>query len=174
MTAFNTPEFRKVVDVVRAFSREAAPETQNCPWNETAHTMVAGKALMHIMSDWMKGEWKAAGKVPGVDFGCNLIAGALAVPVTSDAFGLLGGQSDAKMEAEYTFAAAALSAEVSGAFAQAKGATPARLDAPSELLDQCSQVVIDQLKVDNGSVMNPFNVTDFDWHQAIWSAMFNF
>jgi glucose/mannose transport system substrate-binding protein len=174
ITAFDTPEFRKVIDVVRAFSKEATPETQNRPWNEATNTVITGKALMHIMGDWMKGEWKAAGKVPGVDFGCNLIPGALAVPVTSDAFGLLGGQSPEKTEAEYTFAATALDPAIAGAFAQAKGATPARLDAPADLLDECNQVVIDQLQVENGTVMNPFNIIDADWNQAIWNAMFSF
>ena len=30
---------------------------------------------MQIMGDWMKGEWLAAGKKPGVDFGCEIIPG---------------------------------------------------------------------------------------------------
>jgi glucose/mannose transport system substrate-binding protein len=174
VTAFDTPEFRKVIDVVRAFSKEATADTQNRPWNETTNTVIAGKALLHVMGDWMKGEWKAAGKVPGVDFGCEPIPGALAVPVTSDAFGLLGGQSEEKTKAELLFAATALDPAVAGAFAQAKGATPARLDAAADLLDACNEVVIKLLQVPNGTVQNPFNVTDADWHQAIWNAMFGF
>ncbi len=174
ITAVDTPEFAKVVDVVRAMSKEAGPETQNRPWNETTNTVITGKALMHIMGDWMKGEWKAAGKEPGVDFGCIQIPGAKAIPVTSDAFGLLGGQSEAKTQAELTFAATALDPKVSGEFAQKKGASPARLDAPAELLDQCNEIVLDLLKVPNGTVQNPFNITDADWHQTIWSVMYTF
>ena len=52
------------------------------------------------MGDWMKGEWKAAGKVPGVDFGCAVIPGAKAVPVTSDAMGIRGGVEGAVEQAE--------------------------------------------------------------------------
>ena len=174
VTAFDTPEFAKVIEVVRAFSNEAGPETQNRPWNEATNTVITGQALMHIMGDWMKGEWKAAGKEPGIDFGCLPIPGAKAIPVTSDAFGLLGGQSEEATEAELTFAATALDPQVSGTFAMYKGATPARLDAPVELLDVCNQVVIDLLQVPNGTVQNPFNTIDSDWNQALWNTMFSF
>jgi len=174
VTAFDTPEFAKVIEVVRAFSNEAGPETQNRPWNEATNTVITGQALMHIMGDWMKGEWKAAGKEPGADFGCLPIPGAKAIPVTSDAFGLLGGQSEEATEAELTFAATALDPQVSGTFAMYKGATPARLDAPVELLDVCNQVVIDLLQVPNGTVQNPFNTIDSDWNQALWNTMFSF
>ena len=51
------------------------PRAENRPWNETTNTVIAGQALFHIMGDWMKGEWLAAGKVPGVDFGCEVIPG---------------------------------------------------------------------------------------------------
>ncbi|WEJ59781.1 ABC transporter substrate-binding protein [Devosia sp. FJ2-5-3] len=174
VTAFDTPEFRKVIDVVRAFSKEAGPEAQNRPWNETTNTVITGKALMHIMGDWMKGEWKAAGKVPGVDFGCIPIPGAKAIPVTSDAFGLLGGQSEEATQAELTFAATALDPKVSGTFAMYKGATPARLDAPADVLDPCNEVVIELLQVPDGTVQNPFNIIDSDWNQALWNTMFSF
>ncbi|MCY1552046.1 hypothetical protein D9M68_884200 [compost metagenome] len=55
-----------------------------------------------------------------------------------------------------------------------KGATPARLDAPAELLDVCNQVVIDLLQVPDGTVQNPFNTIDSDWNQALWNTMFSF
>ncbi|MEF2070065.1 ABC transporter substrate-binding protein [Consotaella aegiceratis] len=174
ITALDTPEFKHVVDVVRTLSKEAGPETQNRPWNETTNQVITGHALMHIMGDWMKGEWKAAGKEPGKDFGCIPIPGAKAVPVTSDAFGLLGGQSEEITQAEYTFAETALDPVVSGRFAQKKGSSPARLDAPADLLDQCNQVVLKLLQVPDGTVQNPFNISDADWHHAIWDVMYAF
>lgn len=174
VTAFDTPEFAEVVDAVRKMSEYAGPETQNRPWNETTNQVINGTALMHIMGDWMKGEWLAAGREPGVDFGCIPIPGAEAVPVTSDAFGLLGGQDDETTQAELTFAATTLSPEVSAAFAANKGATPPRADAPTEMLDACNLVVQDLLAVEGGTVQNPFNISDADWHQAIWAAMFDF
>ena len=55
-------------------------------------------------------KWKAAGKVPGVDFGCAVIPGAKAVPVTSDAMGILGGVDGEIEKAELDFVATAVDA----------------------------------------------------------------
>jgi glucose/mannose transport system substrate-binding protein len=173
-TVFDTPEFKQTVDYLRVFAQQATPESENRPWNETTNTVITGKALFHIMGDWMKGEWKAAGKVPGVDFGCEVIPGALAVPVTSDAMGIRGGVDGDIEKAELDFVATAVDPVVSGAMNQKKGSTPPRMDAPAELLDECNVVAMDAMSVPNGQVKNPFNITNTDWHNAIWQVMYNF
>ena len=136
--------------------------------------MIAGQALFHIMGDWMKGEWLAAGKVPGVDFGCEVIPGALAVPVTSDAMGILGGQSAEKDKAELDLVAAFVDPIVSAKANQQKGSTSPRADAPTEFRDACNQVAMDAMNKPNGAVKNPFNVITGDWNNGIWTAMYNF
>lgn len=171
---FDTPEFRKTVEVVRAFSNEATPESENRPWNETTNVVVTGKALMQVMGDWMKGEWLAAGKEPMVDFGCEVIPGAKAVPVTSDAMGILGGQSEEIDQAELDLAAAFVDPDVSGRASQQKGSTSPRADAPAEYRDACNQVAVDALNKPDAQVANPFNVIDPDWNNAIWTVMYNF
>ena len=173
-TAFDTPEVRKAIDVVRAFSNEATPESENRPWNETTNTVIAGQALFHIMGDWMKGEWLAAGKVPGVDFGCEVIPGSLAVPVTSDAMGVLGGQAPEVDKAELDLVAAFVDPIVSAKANQKKGSTSPRSDAPTEFRDACNQVAMDAMNKPNGAVKNPFNVITGDWNNGIWTAMYNF
>jgi len=173
-TAFDTPEVRKAIEVVRAFSLEATPESENRPWNETTNTVISGQALFHIMGDWMKGEWLAAGKVPGVDFGCQVIPGSLAVPVTSDAMGILGGQSAEKDKAELDLVAAFVDPIVSAKANQQKGSTSPRADAPTEYRDACNQVAMDAMNKPNGAVKNPFNVITGDWNNGIWTAMYNF
>lgn len=173
-TAFDTPEVRKAIEVVRAFSNEATPEAENRPWNETTNTVISGQALFHIMGDWMKGEWLAAGKVPGVDFGCQVIPGSLAVPVTSDAMGILGGQSPEKDKAELDLVAAFVDPIVSAKANQQKGSTSPRADAPTEFRDACNQVAMDAMNKPNGAVKNPFNVITGDWNNGIWTAMYNF
>ncbi len=173
-TVFDTPEVRKAIEIVRAFSNEATPESENRPWNETTNTVIAGKALFHIMGDWMKGEWLAAGKVPGVDFGCQVIPGTMAVAVTSDAMGVLGGQDAETDKAELDLVAAFVDPVVSAKANQQKGSTSPRADASTEFQDACNKVAMDALNVPNGQVANPFNITDTDWHNAIWTVMFNF
>ncbi len=173
-TVFDTPEVRKAIEIVRAFSNEATPESENRPWNETTNTVISGKALFHIMGDWMKGEWLAAGKVPGVDFGCAVIPGTRAVAVTSDAMGILGGQDADTDKAELDLVAAFVDPVVSARANQAKGSTSPRADASTEFQDACNKVAMDALNVPNGQVANPFKITDTDWHNAIWTVMYDF
>ena len=173
-TVFDTPEVKKAIEIVRVFSQQATPESENRPWNETTNTVITGKALFHIMGDWMKGEWLSAGKVPGVDFGCEVIPGSKAVAVTSDAMGVLGGQAADVDAAELDLVAAFVDPVVSAKANQAKGSTSPRADAPTEFRDACNQVAMDALNVPNGQVANPFNITDTDWHNAIWTVMYNF
>jgi glucose/mannose transport system substrate-binding protein len=173
-TVFETPEVAKAIEIVRTFSNEATPESENRPWNETTNTVIAGQALFHIMGDWMKGEWKAAGKVPGVDFGCVVIPGSKAVAVTSDAMGILGGQPENMDKAELDFVAAVVDPVVSAEANKRKGSTSPRADAPKDLMDECNQVAMDALNVPNGQVANPFNITNTDWHNSIWTVMYNF
>ena len=171
---FDTPEFRKAVEIVRTFSNEAGPDAENRPWNETTNTVISGKALFHIMGDWMKGEWLAAGKVPGVDFGCAVIPGSKAVAVTSDAMGVLGGQPENIDRAELDLVAAFVDPVVSAEANQKKGSTSPRADASTEFQDACNKVAMDALNVPDGQVPNPFNVIDGDWNNAIWTVMYNF
>jgi glucose/mannose transport system substrate-binding protein len=173
-TVFDTPEVRKAIEIVRVFSQQATPESENRPWNETTNTVIAGQALFHIMGDWMKGEWLAAGKKPGVDFGCEVIPGSKAVAVTTDAMGILGGQSEEIDKAELDLVAAFVDPVVSAKANQQKGSTSPRADAPTEFQDDCNKVAMAALQVPNGQVANPFNITDTDWHNAIWTVMYNF
>ena len=173
-TVMDTPEFKKAVEVVRAFSNEAGPEAENRPWNEATNTVITGQALFQVMGDWMKGEWLAAGPVPGVDVGCQVIPGAKAVPVTSDAMGVLGGQNEEIDKAELDLVAAFVDPVVSAKANQQKGSTSPRADAPTEFQDACNKVAMDALNVPNAQVPNPFNVIDADWNNAIWNVMFNY
>ena len=174
LSVLDTPEVRKAIEIVRVFSEQAGPEAENRPWNETTNTVISGQALFHIMGDWMKGEWLAAGKVPGVDFGCAVIPGSKAVAVTSDAMGILGGQPENLDKAELDLVAAFVDPVVSAEANQKKGSTSPRADASTEFQDACNKVAMDALNVPNGQVANPFNITNSDWHNAIWTVMYNF
>jgi glucose/mannose transport system substrate-binding protein len=175
-TVFDTPEFRKAIDTVRQFSSNVDQGSSNRAWNETTNLVITGKALMQIHGDWMKGEWRNAGKVAGKDFGCVNIPGTKALSVTVDAWGLLGGPSvdDAHKQAELAFAKIVVDPKVTAEFAAKKGSSPVRLDAPTDLLDQCNTVVLDSLKKPDFSVQSPFNISDSDWIRSIWDTMFKY
>ncbi|HTJ58700.1 MAG TPA: ABC transporter substrate-binding protein [Devosiaceae bacterium] len=173
---FDEPALKQAIDWVRKFSQQVDAGSQNRPWNDTTNLVITGKALMQIHGDWMKGEWRNAGKTPGKDFGCVNIPGTKALAVTVDAWNFLGGSSvnDATKQAELEFAKLDTDPKITADFAAKKGSTPVRLDSPTAGLDQCNLLVLDSLKKDGFSVQNPANIADSDWVRSVWNVMFKF
>jgi len=134
----------------------------NRAWNDTTNTVISGKALMQIHGDWMKGVWKGAGKEVGKDFGCINIPGTKAVSVTVDSFGILGGVAPDVLKAEEDFAATVVDPAVNAEFAFHKGSSPVRTDVPTDKLDACNILVLDDLKKPGMSVQSPFYIADTD------------
>ena len=54
-------------------------------WNLATAMVMNGEAAFQIMGDWAKGEFFAAGKVPGEDFLCASTPGVRAICITSTA-----------------------------------------------------------------------------------------
>lgn len=170
----DTPEFRASLEMLRRFQQNTDEGSGNRDWNVTTNLVITGKALMQIHGDWMKGEWYAAGKKPGVDFGCVNIPGTKALSVTVDAWGLLGGVNEDKTKGELDFAATVLDPETQAKFALAKGSTPVRLDSPPDQLDDCSKEVLNALNDVSKQVPNPHNTADEDWRTALDIVSFKY
>ncbi|HVG48930.1 MAG TPA: ABC transporter substrate-binding protein [Rubellimicrobium sp.] len=171
--ALDSAEMREVLDWLRRFQQATDEGSVNRTWNETTNTVITGQALMQIHGDWMKGEWLAAGKVAGQDFGCIEIPGAEAVVVTVDSWGVLGGQSPEMDAAELDFARVVLDPAVQAEFAAQKGSTPTRLDAVGEV-DACSQYVLGVLEDPARQVPSPHSTVDADWMSSMWDVFFTF
>ena len=69
---------RKVLGMLRQFQQHTDRARPTATGTITTNLVITGKALMQIHGDWMKGEFKAAGKVAGKDFGCINIPGTKA------------------------------------------------------------------------------------------------
>jgi glucose/mannose transport system substrate-binding protein len=72
-----------MVKALDIFKRIKPYTDKNAPgrdWNLATTMVIKGEAAMQFMGDWAKGEFTAAGKVPGKDYD------ALTVPGTADAF----------------------------------------------------------------------------------------
>lgn len=130
--ALNT--FRKIKD----YTDEGAPGRD---WNLATAMVIKGEAGMQFMGDWAKGEFTAAGKVPGKDYIC------VAAPGTADDFtfnidsfvmfdldnkDLQVGQND--------LASTVLSPEFQEIFNLNKGSIPARLNLPMDKFDDCAKL----------------------------------
>lgn len=171
-TVFDDPAVRQTIETFRKITNQADPGWVNRSWNDTTNTVISGKALMQIHGDWMKGQWRANDKKVGTDFNCINIPGTKAVSVTVDSFGILGGVDDATAKAEEQFAATVVDPKVNAEFAFYKGSSPVRLDVPTDKLDACNTLVLDDLKKPDFSVENPFYIADGDWINSVWNTMF--
>jgi len=175
-TVFEEQGLRDAIEFFRMITDQADEGWVNRQWNESTNTVISGKTLMHLHGDWMKGQWKANDKVLGEDYGCINLPGTKALSVTVDAMGILGGDtvSPEQLQAEFDMAAIVVDPVRNAEFASFKGSTPVRVDAPTEKLDACNQLVLDSLQRDNYWVLNPFYISDSDWINSVWNTMFTF
>jgi glucose/mannose transport system substrate-binding protein len=169
---FDEQGVRDAIDLFLKIARQTDAGWVNRAWNDTTNTVISGKALLQIHGDWMKGVWKGAGKQLGVDFGCINIPGTKAVSVTVDSFGVLGGVKPDVLKAELDFAATVVDPKVNAEFAFYKGSSPVRVDVPTDRLDDCNKLVLDDLKKPNFSVESPFYIADTDWVNSVWNTMY--
>ena len=154
---------------LRRFQQEADADATNRDWNMATNMVISGAALLQLQGDWMKGEWRAAGKTEASDFGCRFVPGAAHLPVTVDSWGLLGGVSSDIEAAERDFAGVVTDAEVQARFAAAKGSTPVRLDARGAI-DACSKKVLEALDRADFALPTPHLTASPAWVQAVWGV----
>ncbi|MBQ1783777.1 MAG: carbohydrate ABC transporter substrate-binding protein [Gammaproteobacteria bacterium] len=108
-------------------------------WNIATGMVISGDAAMQIMGDWAKGEFAAAGKVPGQDYRCVAAPGtatAFAFNIDSLAFFKLRTKDD--QNAQQVLASTILSPAFQKAFNINKGSIPVRLDMVMDGFDQCA------------------------------------
>ena len=69
-----SPEFRAVAETYRRLKNYVDPGAPGRNWNDAVALVIQGKAGMHMMGDWAKGEFTAAGRTPGKDYGCFVLS----------------------------------------------------------------------------------------------------
>jgi len=106
-------------------------------WNLATGMVMRGEAGFQIMGDWAKGEFLAAGKVPGVDFLCAPTPGNGFV-LNSDSFTFFRVEGDDNIEGQQVLASLIMSPEFQETFNLAKGSIPARTDVALDAFDACA------------------------------------
>ncbi|WP_443147491.1 ABC transporter substrate-binding protein [Prosthecomicrobium sp. N25] len=132
-------------DMKTAFERMAKLRTYvdaNFPgreWNLASAMVIKGDAAFQIMGDWAKGEFLAAGKVPGKDFVCFRFPGTQGtVTFNADQFAMFKVGAD-KQEAQAVLASSILDPAFQSAFNVKKGSVPARTDVSDKDFDDCGK-----------------------------------
>jgi glucose/mannose transport system substrate-binding protein len=113
-------------------------------WNLATAMVMNGEAAFQIMGDWAKGEFLAAGKVPGEDFLCVPAPGNGYV-LNSDSFAFFDVDGEEKIEGQKVLASLIMSEKFQEIFNVAKGSIPARIGVPRDNFDACAIGSMDDL-----------------------------
>jgi glucose/mannose transport system substrate-binding protein len=138
--SLKSPTMEKVLST---FKRVKSYTDKNAPgrdWNLATAMVIKGEAGMQLMGDWAKGEFLAAGKVPGKDFVCVAAPGsAKAYTYNVDSFALFKLKDPANQKAQQDLAAAIMSPEFQEVFNLNKGSIPVRLNMKLDKFDECAK-----------------------------------
>jgi len=131
----------KVLDTfkkVKSYTDKNAPGRD---WNLATAMVIKGEAGMQLMGDWAKGEFVAAGKKPGADFGCSAAPGtAKSFTFNVDSFAMFKLKNDANIKAQNDLAAAIMSPAFQETFNLNKGSIPVRLGMDLSKFDDCAKL----------------------------------
>lgn len=132
----------KMVEVFTKFKKIHNYIDANSPgrdWNVATSMVINGEAAMQIMGDWAKGEFTAAGKMPGKDYICAPApgtSGQFTFNIDSFAFFELSDAENKK--AQQDLSRTILTKEFQEVFNLNKGSIPVRLDMDMAKFDQCA------------------------------------
>ncbi|MFV0447486.1 MAG: ABC transporter substrate-binding protein [Vibrio sp.] len=132
----------KMIEVFTKFKRVRSYVDNNSPerhWMTATSMVINGEAGMQIMGDWAKGEFTAAGKVPGKDYACAPAFGTAGkFTYNVDSFAFFELQDEENFKAQKALASTILSPKFQEIFNLNKGSIPVRLDMDMSHFDQCA------------------------------------
>ena len=117
--------------------RQPQPQVERC----LLALVETDKAALMILGDWAKGDFAAANKVLGKDFGCQMAPGTQdAYVMTVDVFVFPVNNKPDQKVAQEKLATLMMDPVVQTEFNAFKGSIPSRLDANVAELDACAQL----------------------------------
>jgi glucose/mannose transport system substrate-binding protein len=135
--AVKSAAFRKAAETYIALRRYTDPGHPGRTWNDATNMVITGKAAMQFMGDWAKGEFIAAGKTPGKDYGCTVVGQGYMMG--GDVFAFAKMKDAADIAAQKVLARVLFDPETQIKFNAKKGSIPVRLDVDGSSLDICAQ-----------------------------------
>ncbi|RWP83309.1 MAG: carbohydrate ABC transporter substrate-binding protein [Mesorhizobium sp.] len=139
--ALKSPVLTQAFDIFRKVSTYADPASPGRSWNDTTNLVVTDKAGFQFMGDWARGEFLAAGKVAGKDFGCLLTpAEKPGYAILIDVFAFPVNTDDDRIKGQTLLADSIMEPAVQEKIAEVKGSVPSRTDVDTSKLDTCAQI----------------------------------
>ncbi|MCK8464979.1 ABC transporter substrate-binding protein [Aliiroseovarius sp. S1339] len=123
-------------------------------WNLATAMVMNGEAAFQIMGDWAKGEFLAAGKVPGEDFLCQSTPGD-GFLYNVDSFAMFTVDGDDKKAGQDLLAELIVGQNFQKVFNLNKGSIPARIDVALDDFDSCAHTSSADMKAssEGGSLL---------------------
>ncbi|UWQ19099.1 ABC transporter substrate-binding protein [Jannaschia sp. M317] len=123
-------------------------------WNLATAMVMNGEAAFQIMGDWAKGEFMAAGKVPGEDFLCLSTPGE-GFLYNVDSFAMFAVDGDNKQAGQALLAELVVGESFQEVFNLNKGSIPVRTDVALDNFDSCAVLSSDDMAAsnENGSLL---------------------
>jgi glucose/mannose transport system substrate-binding protein len=128
----------KVFDQMRKIRGYVDANFSGRDWNLATAMVMNGEAAFQIMGDWAKGEFLAAGKVPGTDFLCASTPGD-GYLYNVDSFAMFKVDGDDKVAGQNLLAELIVGPSFQKVFNMNKGSIPARTDVALDDFDDCAK-----------------------------------
>jgi glucose/mannose transport system substrate-binding protein len=139
--ALTSPTMTKSLETFRKIKSYTDPAAPGRDWNLATAMVINEKAAFQFMGDWAKGEFTAAGKVPGKDYVCAAAPGtANAYTFNVDSFAMFKLKDAAAQKAQGDLAAAIMGTEFQEVFNLNKGSIPVRLNMKMDKFDDCAKL----------------------------------
>nr|WP_319566732.1 ABC transporter substrate-binding protein [uncultured Rhodoferax sp.] len=139
--ALTSPTMTKSLETYRKIKSYTDPASPGRDWNLATAMVIQEKAAFQFMGDWAKGEFTAAGKVPGKDYICAAAPGtANAYTFNVDSFAMFKLKDPVAQKAQADLAAAIMGPEFQEVFNLNKGSIPVRLNMDMAKFDDCAKL----------------------------------
>ena len=139
--ALTSPTMTKALETFRKIKGYTDPAAPGRDWNLATAMVIQEKAAFQFMGDWAKGEFSAAGKVPGKDYICAAAPGtANAYTFNVDSFAMFKLKDAGAQKAQGDLAAAIMGTEFQEVFNLNKGSIPVRLNMKMDKFDDCAKL----------------------------------
>ena len=148
-SALKSDTMKKAFDNLAKLRAYVDPNYAGRDWNLATAMVIKGDALVQVMGDWAKGEFKAANKEAGKDFLCYRFPGTDGTVIYNTDMFAMFKVAENRRAAQLVLADATMSPAVQSAFNIVKGSVPARIDVSDAGFDACGKKGIADVKAAN-------------------------
>ncbi|MEN9539192.1 MAG: hypothetical protein RLZZ126_1427 [Pseudomonadota bacterium] len=145
--ALRSPELKAVLEKYKKLRGYTDAGMAGRSWNDTTALLVTDRAGFQTVGDWAKGEFIAANKTAGKEYGCFSGWGPQAgYMVSGDVFVFPKTGNAEAVKAQQMLATVITSPTAQVAFNSKKGSIPIRPDVDAKAMDICAQAGVAALK----------------------------